>query len=167
MNRRWHRVQKVSIALPADLLETVRAAVSTGRYSSLSEVVREALRDWRTAGGATSIDLTPARHPRPSDFTLAQYSDVALLGPFRRIECFAIRGSARKRVVDAAVRFGQSLPFRWTPEEARRDLEMNLSRSWMQEVRLVTFDSALPPAEWTVVYEDDLPGSDTDSSSTS
>jgi len=40
------QVEKVSIALTAEMAATVRAAVSAGEYASSSEVVREALRDW-------------------------------------------------------------------------------------------------------------------------
>ncbi len=39
-------VEKVSIALPPEMLSIVRKAVETGEYASSSEVVREALRDW-------------------------------------------------------------------------------------------------------------------------
>lgn len=39
-------VEKVSIALPPEMVSMVRAAVEAGEYSSSSEVVREALRDW-------------------------------------------------------------------------------------------------------------------------
>ncbi|MCK6423270.1 MAG: type II toxin-antitoxin system ParD family antitoxin [Aquabacterium sp.] len=37
---------KISIALPAEMVAAVRAAVATGEYASNSEVVRDALRDW-------------------------------------------------------------------------------------------------------------------------
>ena len=40
-------VEKVSIALTQDMLATVKSAVASGDYASLSEVVREALRDWK------------------------------------------------------------------------------------------------------------------------
>jgi antitoxin ParD1/3/4 len=40
------QVEKISIALPAEMVSTVRQAVESGEYSSSSEVVREALRDW-------------------------------------------------------------------------------------------------------------------------
>lgn len=40
-------VRKVSIALPEDLVDMVHSAVDKGGYASASEVVREALRDWR------------------------------------------------------------------------------------------------------------------------
>lgn len=39
-------VEEVSIALPADVVSAIRDAVATGEYASISEVVREALRDW-------------------------------------------------------------------------------------------------------------------------
>ena len=39
-------VEKISIALPPEMVSTVRRAVESGEYSSSSEVVREALRDW-------------------------------------------------------------------------------------------------------------------------
>lgn len=41
-------IEKISIALPSDMLAMVRAAVETGDYASSSEVVREALRQWKT-----------------------------------------------------------------------------------------------------------------------
>jgi antitoxin ParD1/3/4 len=39
-------IEKLSIALPAEMAETVRSAVDQGEYSSNSEVIRDALRDW-------------------------------------------------------------------------------------------------------------------------
>jgi antitoxin ParD1/3/4 len=39
-------MQKVSIALPADALSDVRAAVKTGDYASVDHVVRDALLWW-------------------------------------------------------------------------------------------------------------------------
>jgi len=39
-------IEKLSIALPAEMAATVRTAVENGEYSSNSEVIREALRDW-------------------------------------------------------------------------------------------------------------------------
>lgn len=40
-------VDKVSVALTADMAAVVRKAVESGEYASNSEVVREALRDWK------------------------------------------------------------------------------------------------------------------------
>jgi len=39
-------VEKISIALPPEMVAAVRSAVDTGEYASSSEVVRDALRDW-------------------------------------------------------------------------------------------------------------------------
>jgi antitoxin ParD1/3/4 len=39
-------VEKLSIALPAEMAATVRRAVEAGEYSSNSEVIRDALREW-------------------------------------------------------------------------------------------------------------------------
>jgi antitoxin ParD1/3/4 len=38
--------EKISIALPPEMVSTIRSAVDAGDYASNSEVVREALRDW-------------------------------------------------------------------------------------------------------------------------
>ena len=39
-------IEKLSIALPTEMATVVRQAVDAGEYSSQSEVVRDALRDW-------------------------------------------------------------------------------------------------------------------------
>jgi antitoxin ParD1/3/4 len=39
-------IEKISIALPPEMVSLVRNAVETGEYASSSEVVRDALRDW-------------------------------------------------------------------------------------------------------------------------
>ncbi|HUD56984.1 MAG TPA: type II toxin-antitoxin system ParD family antitoxin [Terracidiphilus sp.] len=39
-------VEKLSIALPSEMAAIVRRAVEAGEYSSNSEVIRDALRDW-------------------------------------------------------------------------------------------------------------------------
>lgn len=38
--------EKISIALPTEMVAIVRGAVATGEYASSSEVIRDALRDW-------------------------------------------------------------------------------------------------------------------------
>jgi len=40
-------VEKISIALPADMAALVRDAVGSGEYASNSEVIRDALREWK------------------------------------------------------------------------------------------------------------------------
>ena len=41
-------IERMTITLPADMAAAVKGAVSGGDYATTSEVVREALRDWRT-----------------------------------------------------------------------------------------------------------------------
>lgn len=38
--------EKISIALPSEMVAAIRLAVEAGDYASSSEVVRDALRDW-------------------------------------------------------------------------------------------------------------------------
>lgn len=45
-------VEKISIALPRDMAALVRNAVATGDYASSSEVIREALREWKARRAA-------------------------------------------------------------------------------------------------------------------
>lgn len=40
-------IEKISVALPTDMLELVRKAVRAGDYATTSEVIREALREWK------------------------------------------------------------------------------------------------------------------------
>jgi antitoxin ParD1/3/4 len=39
-------IEKISIALPPEMVSLLRGAVEAGEYASTSEVVRDALRDW-------------------------------------------------------------------------------------------------------------------------
>ena len=41
------KVEKVSVALTPEMAAMMREAVGTGEYASASEVMREALRDWK------------------------------------------------------------------------------------------------------------------------
>jgi antitoxin ParD1/3/4 len=47
-------VEKISVALPTEMAALVRKAVETGDYASSSEVIREALREWKTRRVARS-----------------------------------------------------------------------------------------------------------------
>ncbi|HEY0302664.1 MAG TPA: type II toxin-antitoxin system ParD family antitoxin [Rhizomicrobium sp.] len=41
------KVRKISIALPAQMVKDIRYAVDSGQYASTSEVIREAVREWK------------------------------------------------------------------------------------------------------------------------
>ncbi len=40
-------IERVTVTMPADMASAVKEAVDDGDYASTSEVVREALRDWK------------------------------------------------------------------------------------------------------------------------
>jgi len=42
-----YKAAKVSVALTSEMTELVRQAVASGEYASASEVIREALREWK------------------------------------------------------------------------------------------------------------------------
>lgn len=54
-------VEKISVALPADMATLVRKAVETGDYASSSEVIREALREWKSRRAARSEAVSELR----------------------------------------------------------------------------------------------------------
>ncbi len=41
-------IERLTITMPADMAAAVKGAVEDGDYASTSEVIREALRDWRS-----------------------------------------------------------------------------------------------------------------------
>src|SRR5260221_14468634 len=55
------KVEKVSIALTPDMVAELRAAVEQGDYGSVSEVVRDALRDWRLRRKVEAIEIEELR----------------------------------------------------------------------------------------------------------
>ena len=55
-------VEKISIALPPEMVALVREAVNAGEYASSSEVVREALRDWTQKRSQRAEGLEELRH---------------------------------------------------------------------------------------------------------
>jgi antitoxin ParD1/3/4 len=54
-------VQKISIALTAEQIGALKAAVETGEYATTSEIVREALRDWQFKRELRQEDLRRLR----------------------------------------------------------------------------------------------------------
>jgi predicted nucleotidyltransferase len=64
------KVEKVSIALTLDMAAVVRGAVASGDYASSSEVVREALRDWRLKRNMLQQNMARVERASPKDHTL-------------------------------------------------------------------------------------------------
>jgi len=40
-------VERLTVTMPADMLAVLKSAVDSGDYASTSEVIREAVRDWK------------------------------------------------------------------------------------------------------------------------
>jgi antitoxin ParD1/3/4 len=82
-------VEKVSIALTIDMAAVVREAVASGEYASSSEVVRDALRDWKLK---RSLRRTEIEHLRG----LWEEGLASGTGQFSDMD--AIKQEARKRL---------------------------------------------------------------------
>jgi antitoxin ParD1/3/4 len=54
-------VEKLSVALTPDMAAEIRAAVQGGDYGSVSEVVRDALRDWRLRRKVETLEIDELR----------------------------------------------------------------------------------------------------------
>ena len=55
------KIEKISIALPHYMIADVKAAVEQGEYATTSEVIREALRDWRLKRKVEALDVEDLR----------------------------------------------------------------------------------------------------------
>ena len=54
-------IERLTITLTAEIAEAVRTAVAAGEYASSSEVIREALRDWRHKRALQQHELAELR----------------------------------------------------------------------------------------------------------
>jgi antitoxin ParD1/3/4 len=54
-------IEKISVALPPEMVAIIRGAVDSGEYSSASEVVREALRGWKFKRKVEALELDELR----------------------------------------------------------------------------------------------------------
>jgi antitoxin ParD1/3/4 len=54
-------VQKVSVALTSEFVTLLKEAVETGEYTSTSEVIRDALRDWKVRRTTPMISAAELR----------------------------------------------------------------------------------------------------------
>jgi Arc/MetJ-type ribon-helix-helix transcriptional regulator len=139
-----NRVVKVSIALPRDLLQTVRGAVEAGDYASTSEVVRDALRDWK-------LRRRPATLPvRRTDLTKPELFHLEVLCLRLDVLRLALRGSARKSQVDFAVDFAGADPA--YPDDQRPELRSHLRMLVHRNVRLFILAEVDDPQAWVTVF---------------
>jgi antitoxin ParD1/3/4 len=82
-------VSKISIALTAEMAEPVRAAVASGECASGSEVIREALREWK---------LRRRLRQDERDELLHLWREGLASGPGQSRDIDEIKRRARKRI---------------------------------------------------------------------
>jgi antitoxin ParD1/3/4 len=82
-------VEKISIALPTDMASLVRNAVETGDYASSSEVIREALREWKARRAARTDAIGEIRR---------LWEEGISSGPSKELDMAAIKKRGRQRI---------------------------------------------------------------------
>ena len=163
-------VEKVSIALPTDMLTMVRKAVRTGDYASSSEVVREALREWKarraSAIGANALrvsdstgpwTLSPAVRPVSFPISVQQREAVAALCLRFAVRSLAFFGSilradfdGARSDIDVAVRFAPAVDA--SPARQYFDFKTALEHLFGRPVDLVELD-AMPASRLKRIIE--------------
>jgi antitoxin ParD1/3/4 len=81
-------VEKLSIALTPEMAGLVRQAVASGEYATTSEVVREALREWKQRHSV---------QPQPIEELRQLWEEGLASGPGRFGNIEAIKAQARRR----------------------------------------------------------------------
>jgi antitoxin ParD1/3/4 len=87
-------IERLTITLPADMAAIVRSAVDAGDYASTSEVVREAIRDWKMKRALQLQELAALK--QDIDAGLA---DVAA-GRVKEFDADAVIARGRKLLAD-------------------------------------------------------------------
>jgi len=85
-------VEKVSIALTPEMLAAVREAVESGEYASSSEVMREALREWKRRRALERQEAKALQR---------LWQEGLESGDGRFADMAAIKNEARRRLVEA------------------------------------------------------------------
>lgn len=85
-------VEKISIALTPEMATIVRKCVESGEYASSSELIREALRDWKTKRSLQESELQVLK-------SLWQTGIDSGSGKFTDMD--AIKMEARKRLASS------------------------------------------------------------------
>ena len=82
-------VEKLSVALTPELAQTVRDVVAHGEYASSSEVIREALREWKLKRIVQEQEIAALRR---------QWQQGVDSGPGQYDSMAAIKAAARRRL---------------------------------------------------------------------
>ena len=79
-------IERMTITLPSDMAAVVKGAVEGGDYASSSEVIREALRDWKMKRAPQRQELTSLKADIDRDLTDLAEGQVQDFGKTRIIE---------------------------------------------------------------------------------
>ena len=82
-------VGRISVALSPELAAILKDAVATGRYASASQVIREALRDWRTREDLLEIERARLQ---------AVWRQGVESGPSAPLDMDAVKAAAREQL---------------------------------------------------------------------
>jgi antitoxin ParD1/3/4 len=82
-------IQKVSVALTAEQVTALKAAVQTGEYATTSEIVREALRNWQFKRELRQEDIKRLRQ---------LWDEGKASGPAQPLDWGELRREARQRL---------------------------------------------------------------------
>ena len=82
-------IQKVSIALTAEQIGALKAAVDAGEYATTSEIVREAIRDWQFKRELRQEDIQRLRQ---------MWDQGRVSGKAKQIDLGGLRQEARQRL---------------------------------------------------------------------
>ena len=90
-------IQKVSVALTGEQVAALKAAVDAGEYATTSEIVREAIRDWRLKRELRHEEIERLRR---------LWDQGKASGEARPLDSAALRSEARHRVQKARKSIG-------------------------------------------------------------
>ena len=92
-------IEKLSIALPHDMVEAIRDAVDQGEYATTSEVIRDALRDWGMKRRVDALEIEELRKlVLPALASLDRGEGVPAEHVFKRLEAkYAAMAKKKKR----------------------------------------------------------------------
>ncbi len=82
------KISKMSVAITSELAELVQDAIASGEYASSSEVIREALREWKLRRTLKLQDQEELRR---------LWHEGLVSGPGRETSIEAIKREARRR----------------------------------------------------------------------
>ena len=85
------RIEKISIALPEEMLQSVKEAVDSGAYASTSEVIRDALRGWQLREPLRKAEIERLRR---------LWQEGLASGPMEELDFEDIKRRGRERLAE-------------------------------------------------------------------